>query len=1508
MYNGLCLWRLLVFAFILTQIPIFPAHAQGNMPCLSGVINQYTPVLGFGCDSSTLQVGTTSGFSAGDEVLLIQMQVPQVDLSNTPSFGNLLNNCCVGNYEVNRVLSINGATVQLQYALSRTYDLSGKIQLVKVPEFDSVMVCGITCMAWNGTVGGVLALDVKTKLILNGDIDVSRKGFRGGRVEPLDIPWVFGEQQFFYPPQSTLAAEKGEGIVQIPADHSYGRGRAANGGGGGNAHNGGGGGGANGGDAGNGGLEITNLPAAPTPNTDGIGGQSYFSNQADRLIMGGGGGAGHANDTRGTSGGAGGGIVWLSAPLVLANNHRIIANGEDIFGGPEQNDGQGGGGGGGTILLETSQVNGLLYCDLKGGEGGSNPYTPNYQLHGPGGGGGGGKFLSTVNLPSLISDLQGGPNGFTSQHLTNGAQPGAWGKALYGISVTKDVLPAHPVSSAMQLSALSPSCNGDFDGIVAVLHSTALAFSLNGGPWQSDSVFAGLGAGTYHIALQFSGGCTLDTVAQLSAPPPVQDSLIALVHADCLTGGKLQVTASGGIAPYVFSLDAGPGQNSGVFSGILPGMHQLQVQDSKGCAHTSAYTILGPPPVLDSLIAVDEATCLQGGKLDWTAVSGTAPFEYQIDMGVWQPSGTFSGLTDGLHNGVIRDAAGCLFLRSFTISTAPFPADTLLSLVNATCIAGGAVTITALNGVPPFEYNLDGGAWQPNGNFTGLTPGLHQFGLRDANGCLHFSNQNIAAAPPVSLQLIHLENATCVQNGALELNVSGGTGPFEYRLDNGAWQTSGQFPALPAGQYHLTLRDAAGCLDSSLYTIAPAPPVQLILSGLSSATCVAGGMLELQADAGTAPFVFSINGSAWTASGLFQNLNAGPYEVVVQDISGCRDTAIYQIPAPPPAQLHLNGLVPATCLHGGTLSAQAISGTAPYLFQVDANPGQGSGNFQEIPVGAHLLWLTDAAGCTDSSHFTINPPPLVLDTLLELYPATCTHGGLLWARASSGLHPFEYQLDNGTWQPQETFANLPAGPYLLRIRDANGCLDSSLYVIDAPELPRDSLLALSGATCVAGGILSITGLGPAAPFEYRLNTGNWQPNGNFLNLSPGAYQVFLRDTSGCLDTSSYLITAPPTLGDSVLSLKNATCVNGGILQVGGVGGTQPFVYQLDGGPWQASGLFSGLAAGLHVFSIRDSMGCLSQGQGVIAAPPPLLDTLLWLKPAGCVEGGSLSLQVVSGTPPYAFQLGSGAAQSGGLFSDLAPGIYTVSLTDAAYCKYQSQYNIPAPPLPVLQLDSIQRVDCRHESGFIGVSGFGGTAPLSFVLEPGHLVQTNGQFTSLESGIYAVTLRDSAGCEAHLNQLQVPSKIDSFFTSETVTIYEGKSFRLPDGRVVSHSGQFLFEYESQEGCDSLHLIEVQVLKRHIYIPNAIRPDDEGRNDYFTVFGDASLEKVERLSIYDRWGELLFDKQDFIPNVESEGWDGFFRGRPVNPGVFVWTLRLRFTDGLVLDYSGNLSVLR
>ena len=441
---------------------------------ITGVVNEYTSILSFSdCDSRTVTVTSTVGFSVGDQVLLIQMNGAIIDLTNSSNFGSVLDSGLVGNYELNRIKSISGLSFELLYKPINDYNINGSVQLVKVPEYDNVIVDQISCKPWDGTTGGVIALDVSGTLELLGNINASASGFRGGKVQDVDISF-YGETEYFYSIQPLLASEKGEGIAEVSLDHSFGKGRAANGGGGGNAHNAGGAGGGNAGIGGDGGREYYNLPGSPTPGTNGIGGGSLFREDGKKVVLGGGGGSGHENDNNGTSGGAGGGIVILKANRILSNDNKIISNGEDVIAsGNDRNDGQGGGGAGGTILINANELSDSLRCEAKGGKGGDCLFFDPPQVIGPGGGGGGGKIVLLKSYPKALCDVSGGINGIANQGLTNGATSGQVGNIIYGDTIIIGTAFSGPNTTTIPLS-LCPNASVTVNGVTYTEPTTVL--------------------------------------------------------------------------------------------------------------------------------------------------------------------------------------------------------------------------------------------------------------------------------------------------------------------------------------------------------------------------------------------------------------------------------------------------------------------------------------------------------------------------------------------------------------------------------------------------------------------------------------------------------------------------------------------------------------------------------------------------------------------------------------------------------------------------------------------------------------------------------------------------------------------------------------------------------------------------------------------------------------------------------------------------------------------------
>lgn len=406
---------------------------------LSGTINIYTSVLNFETCEATLEVSDATGFEIGMEVLLIQMKGATVNTTNTSTFGAVEDIGSAGLYERNEIEAIDGNSITLRFTLENEYDLTGNLQLVSIPNYESATVNNtLTAQPWNGATGGVLVFEVANNLDISGVIDVSSRGFRGGQGSTTIIDScssvTFGGfiSGFTTNLDNWRGAQKGEGIAAYVLDKESGRAALANGGGGGNDHKSGGGGGGHHAEGGQGGeLDAIGGCNGVYP---GIGGNRLL-NESTRLFLGGGGGGGHGNQGNASDGGNGGGIVIIFANTISGNGIiRAIGQDASIAVG----EGAGGGGAGGSILVVADEVTGLINLDASGGAGGDTDGEGLAACYGPGGGGAGGRVYATTGN-NLIPNVFGGQAGVvtnstigTCNGTTNSATNGFPGSiALY---------------------------------------------------------------------------------------------------------------------------------------------------------------------------------------------------------------------------------------------------------------------------------------------------------------------------------------------------------------------------------------------------------------------------------------------------------------------------------------------------------------------------------------------------------------------------------------------------------------------------------------------------------------------------------------------------------------------------------------------------------------------------------------------------------------------------------------------------------------------------------------------------------------------------------------------------------------------------------------------------------------------------------------------------------------------------------------------------------------------
>lgn len=522
--SSICLRAIVGLGILLTQMPsmitpepVLAADGVCGTPGVDGVTNANTVINTYFIGGTPGQIaspgekslslpssnpqGAAVPIAPGDMLMIIQMQDAIINPDNDATYGSgdaandgsgAISIGSSGLYEFVRATNsvpLSGGVIEFEGGglgggLQNTYinddpsitQGNRTFQVVRVPQFATLTLgADLAVPDWNGTTGGVLAIDVAGTINFNGfTIDGTAKGFRGGYtpVGPsgINIPDYVVPAE----PLVNFAGGKGEGIAGTPrftwdgtqandlfADQlpggDAGRGAPGNAGGGGNDHNSGGGGGGNGGQGGLGGIGWEGAGFAPPANNSdntpgGRGGAIPIAPTITHLIMGGGGGGGDANnETNGVRGGQGGGIVMIRAGQFVGSG-TIRVNGSDGEKGESVNapDGAGGGGAGGTVALiaESGNLN-AISVEAQGGDGGDT-INDNINEHGPGGGGAGGVVISYSPGGQVGSAIVTGGIGGRANNgagITHGTESGDGGQA--SITFPDDVPPILPGSQCL---------------------------------------------------------------------------------------------------------------------------------------------------------------------------------------------------------------------------------------------------------------------------------------------------------------------------------------------------------------------------------------------------------------------------------------------------------------------------------------------------------------------------------------------------------------------------------------------------------------------------------------------------------------------------------------------------------------------------------------------------------------------------------------------------------------------------------------------------------------------------------------------------------------------------------------------------------------------------------------------------------------------------------------------------------------------------------------------------
>jgi gliding motility-associated-like protein len=676
------------------------------------------------------------------------------------------------------------------------------------------------------------------------------------------------------------------------------------------------------------------------------------------------------------------------------------------------------------------------------------------------------------------------------------------------------------------------------------------------------------------------------------------------------------------------------------------------------------------------------------------------------------------------------------------------------------------------------------------------------------------------------------------------------------------------------GLYFVSVTDGNGCVGTSSTLVSV---TTIVPSASTSGAVCAGGTVTLTASGG-ANYVWSapLASGATTSISNATIANSGTYTVTVSNTTGCSAFTTVNVVVNPNPTLLANA-TNASCFNSNNGSVQAIAsvGTPAYSYNwSNGTRGLGIDNIGALSIGDYSVTVSDVNGCTATASANISQPPALILEVDQIQDATCANSndGVARANVSGGTPGYTYSWSNGDNRPKVT--NISCGQGNVIVTDANGCTIQQNFNIQCPALLQLSSSNANDVKCNGGadGTATIEMVGGTLPYTYDW-TGFPANNSSILPSVPvGTYSVNVVDANNCIAGPFTVTVAEPAAPMTItMAATDAICKDGatGTVTATAVGGTSPYNYL-----WSppATGTTTATAVDLpasavpYSVTITDSRGCNIIGQATVNEPTYVVVTASATNTT-CYgdDNGSINIDNASGGNggTFTYSLDNANYQNPEIISGLPASNYTVYAADQRGCTGSTTVTITQP-------DPIQL------SITTGING-------TVTLEMGNSVQlvTNTNVLNPGSLNYIWTSAPNISC------LNCPSPIVNPLAPQRYTV----------------------NVTDADGCTAGTSVNVEVLKnRNIFIPNVFTPNNDSNNDEFLIYGGLGVTNVKSLKIFDRWGELVFEDKNFLPNDRNHSWDGRFQGEIMRPNVFIYMIEIEFVDGLTIPYKGDVTLIR
>jgi gliding motility-associated-like protein len=783
-----------------------------------------------------------------------------------------------------------------------------------------------------------------------------------------------------------------------------------------------------------------------------------------------------------------------------------------------------------------------------------------------------------------------------------------------------------------------------------------------------------------------------------------------------------------------------------------------------------------------------------------TVTNGGAPYRFEWSDGtvVTQQSNvhTVSSLPGGTNFVMVFSRYDCIGFDEVYIEEPLRPLTIRLkTTTDVSCNGGnnGTASLTVEGGTPNYSYT-----WSPNvgntANVTNLSAGKYFVTVTDANACEKIDSVEIKQ-PYALVATTRQMPISCFggNDGAIDLEVVGGSEPYTYAWSNGA--TTKNISNVPGGNYTVTVTDRLNCVTTATQIVSQ-PPQAISISNpvVTNASCFGGsdGAITVTVTGGTAPYdhkwAFTNGQVAGNFTNAVTNIPADTYILTVTDANNCTATSTATVTQP--AEIEITSVVTNVNCFGaatGAIDVRVIGGTPGYTY--NWSNGAGTQDLNNVVADNYVLIVTDANNCEKQHQAVIAQPAAALAGFLTKKDVSCNGGidGKLVTTANGGTIPYSYNWNNG--KQTKDVDSLIAGNYAIEITDSKGCILNLNETIIEP-LPLDISFVVQNVSCFGGsdGSIDATVTGGNAPYSLTWSNSLYIVLNHFnpliSNLKTDTYSLKVTDSKNCVHQEDAVVAQPQQPITVTYTKEDVKCfgANTGSIDITVVGGTAPYTYSWSNGANTQDVL--NLIAGTYFVTTTDAQNCERVDSVIIMQPLQPLTIVDSIKPVSCFGGndGTIEISVSGATPTYTYAWSNGATTT--KLSNLTAGNYTVTVTDILNCELIEIKTVAEPIAPVAVVANVTDANCyKGSDGIIVLDVAGGTAGYTYHWATSTFIVINDYdsiLSNVKAGNYLVTVTDTKGCSDSLNiAMGEPSE----FKLDVVANNGVSCFGIADGNIT-----------------------------------------------------------------------------------------------------------------------------